>query len=366
METPDSERASTECVSNEPPCSERRRCLQLRWLVAGVVFGALFPIIGWIVAMAQAPGQGAAAAHRSQPVLYIVDLAPFVLGLTGYAVGHFHARLVKTRLSIEQTVTARTAELRMTLKELAATQADKDRFVASVSHELRTPLASVVGFARALTEQPERISASEHEELLGLIVRESEEVAAIVEDLLAATRMDRDELAMAEEALRLDEEVCAVVEVCEAEVTPVRVEPLVVLGDSVRIHQIVRNLLTNAQRYGGDIITVDVYAEDGEAVLSVQDNGPGVPPDKLDLVFTAFGKAHEDLNRTDSVGLGLAVSRNLARMMGGDVTHTRAESWTCFSLRLPLVDTPTDIDGDEVSRRMAQPHKELMRHTARN
>lgn len=362
METPGAKRAPTECASTEPPCNERRRCLQLRWLVAGVLFGALFPTVGWIVAMAQAPGRNVVAAHLAQPVLYIVDLAPFVLGLTGYAIGYFHARLVKTRLSIEQTVTARTAELQKALEELAATQADKDRFVASVSHELRTPLASVVGFARALTEQQECISDTEHDELLDLIVRESEEVAAIVEDLLVASRIDRDDLAMAEEALRLDEEVCAVVEVCEAEVTPVRIEPLVVLGDPVRIHQITRNLLTNAQRYGGDIVTVDVYAEGGSAVLSVQDNGPGVPSDKLNLIFAAFGKAHDDPHRTDSVGLGLAVSRNLARMMGGDVTYTRTDSWTCFSLRLPLIDAPADVDRHDIARRMAQPHKELIQH----
>jgi signal transduction histidine kinase len=329
------------------------------------VFGAIFPVVGWVVAMSNAAEEGLRAAHTMQPVLYIVDLAPLVLGLTGYAIGHYHARLIKARLSIEQVVATRTTELRSALADLAETQADKDRFVASVSHELRTPLAAVVGFAHALAEQSDQIDAQERAEVLHLIIRESEEVAAIVEDLLVATRLDRDELAMAEDLLRLDEEVCAVVEVCDVAVSPLRIEALQVLGDSVRIHQIARNLITNADRYGGDAITVEVYADADEAILEVKDNGSGIPADKAELVFAAFGKAHSDPGRTESVGLGLTVSRNLARMMGGDVTYSRCDGWTCFSLRLPLVAVVTGDDPQLVSRRMAQPHRGLIHHAGR-
>lgn len=362
------EPTTPECSTHDPPCNENRSCLQRRWLIAGALVGALFPAVGWIVATANGV-DGIAAAHQHQPVLYIVDLAPLVLALTGIVIGHFHARLVKSRLSVEQKVADRTAELRRTLEELSAAQAEKDRFVAGVSHELRTPLTSVVGLARALTEPGSEFTAAEHDELLQLIVRESEEVASIVEDLLVASRMDRGQMNMASEPLRLDEELCAVVEVCEVDVQPTCIEPLTVVGDSVRIHQIVRNLITNADRYGGANVMVSVFGEGGEAVLAVRDDGPGIPNDKRDLVFTAFGKAHNDPGRTESVGLGLTVSRNLARMMDGDVVYRRLGKWTSFELRLPLVeDAVTDepADTSSLAERIAQPHAERVRYAGRS
>lgn len=324
------------CPADTIPCEQKRQCLQRRWMIGAVLFGMLFPLVGWVVAISQTTASGVAAVHRDQPVLYIVDLAPLVLGLTGYTIGHFHARLVRTRLTVEQTVETRTAELRHALDDLSATQAEKDRFVAGVSHELRTPLTSVVGLARTLVEPGQHISSDEQQELLHLIVRESEEVASIVEDLLVAARIDRDQLSMASEPLLLDEELCQVIEVCKVELQPLRVEPVPVVGDSIRIHQIIRNLVTNAHRYGGDIVTVEVYRDGDDAVLSVCDDGPGVPDDEVDLIFTAYGQAHHDPGRTESVGLGLTVSQNLAQLMGGDVFYRRNDDWTCFELRLPV------------------------------
>ena len=338
------------CHTDTQPCEQRRRCLQLRWLIAGVLFGLLFPAVGWLIVMSRTTVHGFLAAHADQPVLYIVDLAPLVLGITGYAIGHFHARLVRIRHSIEQTVSDRTAELEQALADLSATQAEKDRFVAGVSHELRTPLTSVVGLARTLAEPSQQFTAAEHDELLHLIVRESEEVASIVEDLLVAARIDRDQLSIASDTLRLDEELCHVVEVCEVDLQPLRVDPIPVIGDAVRIHQIIRNLVTNADRYGGEIVTVEVYRNGGQAVLAVCDDGPGVPADKVDLIFTAFGKAHHDPARTESVGLGLTVSRNLARLMGGEVSYNRAAGWTCFELRLPVAPGAPG-DGETERRR---------------
>jgi signal transduction histidine kinase len=322
-------------------------------------------LVGWLLALSGDGVGSVAAAHRAQPVLFIIDLAPFVLGLTGFAIGHFHARIIKIRHSIEQTVHSRTAELEKALENLSATQAEKDRFVASVSHELRTPLTSVVGLAHTLAETRQHFSHQEQQELLELIVSESEEVATIVEDLLVAARVESGELTMAAAPLRLDEELCAMVEVCEVEVQPLRVEPVTVIGDSTRIHQILRNLITNADRYGGTSIGVEVYADISRAVLAVRDNGDGVPDDKLDFIFAPFGKAHDDPGRTESVGLGLTVSRNLARLMGGDVVYQRTSGWTSFELHLPLAerlpgspDTPSQI-WNSPAKRGAKPREQV-------
>ncbi len=337
MSRSDAGSAALSPTTGQTPCRKRRRCLELRWMVAGVLFGAFFPLIGWLIALSPPGIDTATAAHADQPVLYIVDMAPFILGLTGYAIGHFHARLTKTRLMVERTVQSRTAELRGALDDLSATQAEKDRFVAGVSHELRTPLTSVVGLARTLTEPDQNLSKEEHDELLSLIVQESEEVASIVEDLLVAARIDHDQISIASRPLRLDEETRGVTEVCDVDLDSLRTEPVTVSGDPVRLHQIVRNLITNAARYGGGTIRVAVHRDGQYGVLAVCDNGTGVPSDEVDLIFTAFGKAHHDPERTESIGLGLTVSRSLAELMGGDLTYVRNDGWTCFELRLPAL-----------------------------
>jgi signal transduction histidine kinase len=333
----DKARANHSCEEDLRSCSHRQRCIQTRWLIGATLFGALFPIVGWLVAGSGLGAEAITTAHTEQSVLYIVDLAPLVLGLAGLGIGAFHSRLIKIRHSIEMTVQDRTSELQQALHDLSATQSEKDRFVASVSHELRTPLTSVVGLAHALAESDQGLSVAEHDELLGLIVSESEEVASIVEDLLVAARVDSGQLTIVSEQLRLDEELCAIAAVCEVQVVPTRLEPVTVIGDRVRIHQILRNLITNAARYGGDTITVEVFRDRTAAVLAVKDDGEGVPEDELDLIFTAFGKAHHDPARTESVGLGLTVSRNLAQLMNGDVVYRRHEGWTSFELRLPRV-----------------------------
>ncbi|MDX2343710.1 MAG: ATP-binding protein [Acidimicrobiia bacterium] len=82
-------------------------------------------------------------------------------------------------------------------------------------------------------------------------------------------------------------------------------------------------------------MTAAVRATHGWAILSVGDNGAGVPDDRLDVIFSAFGRAHRRTGQTDSVGHGLTVGRQLARMMGGDVTYHRKPNWTSFELRVP-------------------------------
>ena len=324
------------CEEPESSCSRRERCVQMRWLLGGTIFGLLFPMVGWLIAAATSPADTLRGVHSNQPVLYVVDLAPLILGATGYGLGIFHSRLIRTRHSIEETVRARTAELQNALETVAEAQEDKNRFVASVSHELRTPLTSVVGLAHALAEADQTYTAAEEHEFLDLIVRESEEVAAIVEDLLVTARSESGELSLGAESVCLSNELCAVAELVGVKAQTADLDPVVVTGDPVRIRQIIRNLLTNADRYGGDEVTAAVRATDGWAILSVGDNGAGVPADKLDVIFSAFGRAHRRTGRTDSVGLGLTVSRQLARLMGGDVTYHRKPSWTSFELRIPI------------------------------
>lgn len=111
-------------------------------------------------------------------------------------------------------------------------------------------------------------------------------------------------------------------------------------ADPLRVRQIVRNLLTNAARYGGGRVRVVLETGPGHGALTVLDDGDGVPSDQAEMIFESYGRAHNAAGQPGSVGLGLSVSRNLARNMGGDLSYSRRDGWTGFELTLPLQHSP--------------------------
>lgn len=108
-----------------------------------------------------------------------------------------------------------------------------------------------------------------------------------------------------------------------------------VWADPVRFRQVIRNLLTNARRYGGDYLAVDVEREAESVTITVIGDGPGVPDNREQAIFEAHERGHAQSTQPGSVGLGLAVSRELARMMGGDLTFERRNSMTRFAFTVP-------------------------------
>jgi len=109
-------------------------------------------------------------------------------------------------------------------------------------------------------------------------------------------------------------------------------------ADPIRVRQIIRNLLTNARRYGGPEVEIKVVAEGGMACLKVRDNGVGIDADDREAIFERFRRAGNGSHGTDSVGLGLSVSRSLARLMGGNITYDHVAGWSEFRLSLPLAE----------------------------
>jgi PAS domain S-box-containing protein len=214
----------------------------------------------------------------------------------------------------------------------------KDEFVAGVSHELRTPLTAVVGFAQELRDGLDRFTREDLETLIQLIAEQSIEVADLVEDLLVAARADVDAVAIASEAVELREQVELVLLAWSPE-EAARVEKpeltVKAYADPIRLRQILRNLLSNAQRYGGDNIRVELIESGDEVLVRVLDNGDGIPVRDRDRVFEPYFRAHESQGLTSSVGLGLTVSRQLARLMDGDLSYRYEDGWSAFDLVLP-------------------------------
>jgi signal transduction histidine kinase len=219
------------------------------------------------------------------------------------------------------------------LEEKDELLAGKDRFLATVSHELRTPLTVVHGMA-VLLESTD-LDEIERRELAHTVVQESRDVAAIVEDLLVRARIDGGALIVRPQPLELTGLIHQMGRATGLEPEQIDQTEATALADPLRVKQVVRNLVSNAQRYGGPDIRIEISADSDEVTVAVCDSGPGVPPGTEDVIFQPYGRAHERPGMTDSVGLGLNVSRELARMMGGDVIYQRSADWTRFELTLP-------------------------------
>jgi len=213
----------------------------------------------------------------------------------------------------------------------------KDEFVASVSHELRTPLTAVVGFAEVLAQEWEHLPEEEAGKLINDVARESKEVASIVEDLLVIARADIGTVTLLPETIDCEYEVRRILDGMASENTSriqVKVEPTTAWADPIRFRQVVRNLLTNAVRYGGADVRLYVTPIVDAVEFVVADNGDGVNGE-TERIFEPYVRAHETPTQPASVGLGLAVSRSLARAMGGDLTYSRTGGWTRFTFTVP-------------------------------
>ena len=223
-------------------------------------------------------------------------------------------------------------------KEREALIKAKDDFIASVSHELRTPLTTVLGLSQELVSHEVHLEQAEREELVELIADQSNELSHLVDDLLVSARSDIGTLHINTEALDLHRELATVLrENCETDAIPILGEPGIVWGDGLRLRQIIRNLIVNARRYGGETVRIEIDSSGSHVVLAVVDNGRGVPEGMEDSIFDAYGRAHHPGSQPGSIGLGLHVARRLAERMSGTLKYRRAGDETRFELTMRSV-----------------------------
>ncbi|GEM_PF-1146202 len=229
-------------------------------------------------------------------------------------------------------------------EQLRASNESKDRLLASVSHEIRTPLTAIVGLSEEIVSSRTSLGGEELDELNGIIAVQSRELAELVEDLLVASRAEFGNLSIKPGRIDLREEVDSVVRGI-SESHPTR-KTIAVAGsdvcawaDPLRCRQIIRNLLTNAIRYGGDRIAVMVQESGGKAQILVADDGAGVKPAETELIFERYYRSQQSPTQPGSVGIGLAVSRQLAEMMEGTLRYVGSTDESRFELSLPLSDS---------------------------
>ncbi|NNF64860.1 MAG: hypothetical protein HKN07_11475 [Acidimicrobiia bacterium] len=235
-----------------------------------------------------------------------------------------------------QIVSRRQTQRR--LEEVEGLLTAKESFIASVSHELRTPLTGVLGFAETLRDWSDSMSADERDELVGTIASEAGELSNIVEDLIVMARADYGTLAVAAVPVNLRAQCAQVLEmVNEGQRIAIDggTEVMRASADPARVRQIIRNLVTNADSYGGDRVRIEITSQDDWVSIAVVDNGSGVPVGFEETIFQPYQRAHEKSGKAASIGLGLSISRKLARAMYGDLTYGRVDQETHFVLQLP-------------------------------
>ncbi|MEU5214682.1 HAMP domain-containing sensor histidine kinase [Streptomyces sp. NPDC020807] len=235
------------------------------------------------------------------------------------------------------------------------------QFVADASHELRTPLASIRGYAE-LTRRGREECGPDTRHALGRIESEATRMTGLVEDLLLLARLDAGR--------PLDYEETDLVPLVVDAVSDARVagaehrwslalpeEPAVVRADGARLQQVLVNLLANARTHTppGTTITARVRTEGTDALVDVQDDGPGIPPELLPSVFERFARGDASRSRNaGSTGLGLAIVRAVVHAHGGDVGVESAPGRTVFTVRLPL-DAGARRDSQAGHRLSTQP-----------
>ncbi len=223
----------------------------------------------------------------------------------------------------------------------------KDEFIAGLSHELRTPLTSIHGFAEVLTDGGVE-DAETTRELAQIIANESAEMTRMVDDLLAAARIDSS-------GIEIEMTPTHVSDVVESAVTPFeraglfvrrRTENTLISTDAARLRHVLINLLSNAARFGGENIGIETSSGDGVVDIEVWDDGEGVPEGEVESLFERFTHDGETPLLTGSIGLGLAVASRLTTMLGGKLSYQRFARKTYFTVTLPLgIEEEESLDG---------------------
>ncbi|HYF18562.1 MAG TPA: PAS domain-containing protein [Ramlibacter sp.] len=252
---------------------------------------------------------------------------------------------------LNQDVTqAKRIEVGMREAEQALRAADrrKDEFLATLAHELRNPMAPIRN-GLAILRVP-GLAEGARERMLDLMERQVRHMVRLVDDLLEVSRITRGKIDLRREIVDLRAVVQGCLDAAQPQLQAAQHQlavhlpagPVLVDADGTRIAQVLDNLLNNAVKYtpeGGHLV-VRLAQHDGWGVLSVEDDGTGIPPEMLDQVFDLFAQVDRTLGRArGGLGIGLALVRQLVQMHGGTV---RAESrgigeGARFTVRLPLL-----------------------------
>ena len=256
--------------------------------------------------------------------------------------------LTNTELqAVNERLEQKTAEVRQALREAEQANKAKSDFLATMSHELRTPLNAINGYTELLKMGIRGPVNDAQRADLDRINRSQAHLLGIINDILKFAKLESGQLEVKMEEFPVGEAVRAAEELVKPQLESKKIkyehlpgdEKLIVRSDRDRFQQIVLNLLANAAKFTpeGRTVTVSWEAKGDKILTRVVDTGIGIPPDQLDRIFDPFVQVDASTTReSEGVGLGLAIGRELARQMGGDVTVSSILGrGSTFTLTLP-------------------------------
>lgn len=281
--------------------------------------------------------------------------------------------LTSVIVDITDTVEARrtlekcSAEREKLLCAVEAASRAKDEFLAMLGHELRNPLAPITTAVHLMKLKQPDVLVRERE----IIGRQAGHLVQLVDDLLDVSRVARGKVRLNRTRVSLAEVVSRAVETAsplfeqKRHVLTVGLpnEGLDVLGDMLRLEQVVANLLTNAAKYteAGGRVGLTVRRECEHAIIRVEDNGVGIPPDQRSHVFDAFFQGPRSRDRAQGgLGLGLALVKSFVSLHGGNVeARAREGGGSIFEVRLPALPNvhPEVPEAHEEPAEVDAPHE---------
>ncbi len=239
-------------------------------------------------------------------------------------------------------------EVRQARATAEAAVEQRDRFISTAAHELKTPLAVLLGNAQLLLRRAEQDYALDaiNRRNLRIILAQAQRLNRLIATLLDVSRLESGRMVSA----RLPVDLCRVAGQLAEELTPTLIrhvisldlpdEPVLVAGDELRLEQVMQNLLHNAVKYSprGGEIRVTVQRSEHEALLSVSDQGIGIPEAELPRLFQRYFRAsNAEARQIRGMGFGLFIVREIVESHGGTVEVQSVEgSGSTFTVRLPL------------------------------
>ncbi len=284
------------------------------------------------------------------------------------------ARDITAQRKYAEELTIKNEELEKA-KELAENLSNvKDQFLASMSHEIRTPLNGIIGFTKILLRNG---ISDKQKPQLEAIKTSSDILLVLINDILDLAKIEAGKMTIESTELKLSDLVNSILGTFELRFQEKEIKinksydsriPKILIGDPVRINQILLNLLSNSVKFtrnGGQIgIAVNLLEmneENTSIELTVSDTGIGIPAEKLEVIFEPFTQSSSDTARKyGGTGLGLSIVKRLVDLMGGTVSvKSQLNEGSLFTIRLPLKNTTateiskeieTKIHTDELKR----------------
>jgi signal transduction histidine kinase/DNA-binding response OmpR family regulator len=248
---------------------------------------------------------------------------------------------------LEAKVNECTRELEEANRKLASASHHKSAFLANMSHELRTPMNAIIGFARLVLRRAKDVLPKREHENLEKILISAEHLLSLINNILDLAKIEAGHLEISSSSFALE----PLVDLCLRSVEPLVKNARLQLAkeietdlpplctDQGKVQQILVNLLSNAVKFTPEgAVTVTARRRAEEIAISVADTGIGIPAPALSLIFEEFHQVDSSSTRQYSgMGLGLSISRHLARLLGGDITvQSTLGCGSTFTVTLPL------------------------------